>query len=102
MLAHLTWRHMAGIDRRPAGCQQREEGGLGPLQMEGDLIVAFRAYFLQILIPRLTRIDAQLLCGLPGEQIPSANDVLGREWPAVVPSDIVAQRQGQLGALLVP
>ena len=40
MAAHLARRHVAGIDRRLARGEQRDQVGLRPLQVEGDLVVA--------------------------------------------------------------
>ena len=40
MRAHLRRRHVAGIDRRIAGGEHRQQRGLRPLEMEGRLVVA--------------------------------------------------------------
>ena len=40
MLAHLPWRHMAGVDRRKPGGEQREQRRLRPLQAKRDLMIA--------------------------------------------------------------
>jgi len=70
--------------------------------MEGSLKVAVGGHLFEVAVPGLARVEAKLLGRLAGQQIPGAFDVLGGERPTVVPFDIVAQRQGQLGPLLVP
>jgi len=42
MAAHVARRNMAGVDRRPSGSQQRDERGLRPPQIEGNLAKVFR------------------------------------------------------------
>src|SRR5712671_1561874 len=93
---------MAGIDRRPAGSQQRQQRRLRPLQLEGHLVIAVRSHLFDVAVPGLARIDAKLLARLAGQKVPGALDVLGREGLAVVPFDALARREPQLGALLVP
>src|SRR5271166_2136863 len=102
MLAHVSRRDVAGVDRRPPGRQQGEKGTLRPFQMKGDLIVAVRRHLREVAVPALARIDAELLAGPAGEEIPGAFDVLGGERLAVVPFDALTQREGQLGPLFVP
>jgi hypothetical protein len=102
MRAHVARADVTRVHRRPAGRQQRQKRGLRLLQMEGNLKVAVGGHLFEVTVPGLARIEAKLLDRLAGQQIPSAFDVLGGERPAVVPSDIVAQWQGQLGPLLVP
>ena len=70
--------------------------------MEDDLVVAIGRHVLHIAVPRLARIDAQLLAGLAGQEIPGALDVRGSERLAVVPFHALAQREDQFGAFLVP
>src|SRR4029077_19375326 len=77
--AHVAWADMAGIDRCPAGGQQCQEGRLRPLQPKGNLEITVWRYLLDIAVPRFTRIDAQLLAGLAGEQVPGTFDVLRSE-----------------------
>src|SRR5260370_20081913 len=96
VLAHLAGRHMAGVDRRPSGSQHRQERGLRPLQMKGDLVVAFRGYFIEVAVPGFAWVETQLVARLSGQQVPGAFDVVGGERLAVMPSDVLAQRQGQL------
>ena len=63
-----------------------------PLQMEGDLVVAVRGHPLEVPVPGLARIDAELFARLAGQQVKGARDVCGGERLAVVPSDAFAQR----------
>src|SRR6185437_494595 len=100
--AHLARWHMAGIDRRPPGRQQRQQSRLRPLQVKGDFVVAVGRYLVEIEVPRLARIDAQLFAPDAHQQVPGAFDVGGSERLAVVPFDALAQWEGQLLAVLAP
>ena len=60
-LAHVARRDVAGIDRRLAGGEQREQRRLRPLQVKRDLVVAVRGDLFEIAVPGLARIDAELL-----------------------------------------
>ena len=93
---------MTGIDRRETGGEQRDEGGLRPLQTKRHLVIALGGDLLEIAVPSLTGVDAELLARLAAEQIPGALDVFGREGFAVVPFDALAQPERQLGLVLVP
>src|SRR5580692_8477509 len=66
VLAHVACRDVAGIDRREPGSESGEEGRLRPLQMEGDLVVAVRGHPLEVPIPGLAGIDAELLARRAG------------------------------------
>jgi len=48
MAAHLTRRHMAGIDRRVPGGEQHQKRRLRPLQMKGDLVMSVGADPLEV------------------------------------------------------
>ena len=100
--AHVARRYMAGIDRREPRGEQREETRLRPLQMEGDLEVPVGGDLFEVPVPGLARIDAQLLAGVAGQQIPGTFDVFGGERLAVVPFHTLAQREAQLGTILAP
>src|SRR5260370_1636760 len=102
MSAHVARRDMAGINRRPARRQQRDESGLRPLQVKGDFVIAVDRHLFEVSIPRFARIDAELLGRLASEHVPGALDVASSEGFAVMPPDAVAQGEGQLRALLVP
>ena len=102
MGAHLARRHMAGIDRRPAGGEQRKQCRLRPLQVEGDLVITIGRHPVEVEIPSLARIDAELFAADAHQQIPGAFDVGGGKGLAVVPFDALAQREGQLLAVLAP
>jgi hypothetical protein len=57
----------------PASMSMHEEA----LQTKGDLIVAVHGHLVEIAVPRLARIEAELLGRPAGRQVPSAFDVLG-------------------------
>src|SRR5580700_8308555 len=94
MAAHIARRNMAGVNWGKSRGEQRQKGRLRPLETEGDLVIAVRGDLFEVPVPGLTRIDAELLTRLAGEQVPGAFDILGRERPAVVPLDPLAKREG--------
>jgi hypothetical protein len=100
--AHVARRYVAWIDRCPAGGEQCQKRGLDAFEMKGDLVVAVGAHFFEVVPPGFARIDAELFRGVSGHQIHGAFDIIGGERSAVVPFHPLAQRQRQLGALLVP
>src|SRR5215510_1420874 len=102
MAAHVARHDMAWIDWRQPRCKKRNKRRLWALQMKGDLVVAVGGDLLKVAVPGLAWVDAKLLARPITEQVPGAFDVLGAERLAVVPSDALAQREGQLGAILVP
>jgi hypothetical protein len=102
MLAHLRRRHMAGIDRRQPGGEQRDQVGLRPLQMKGDLIVAVGGDLLDIAVPRFARVDAELVGRALQQRVPGAFDVTRGERLAIMPFDSLTQWEGQLRPVLVP
>ena len=102
MLAHLRRRNVAGVDRGEAGRQHHDERGLRLFQAEADLVVARRRDLLEVTVPGFARIDAKLLLGDAGHQIPGAFHIGRGERLAVVPFDALPQLQRQLGAVLVP
>src|SRR5207249_3707045 len=67
MSAHVARRHVAGIDRRESRSEQRDEGGLRPLQSERHLVVAIDGYLFEVPVPGLAGIDAELLGRLTGQ-----------------------------------
>src|SRR5207247_4543205 len=100
--AHVARRHMAGVDRRPAGRQKREQRRLRPLQMEGDLVIAVGGQRLEVRVPGFSGIETELLARCAGQQVPGTLDVLAGEGLAIMPFDALAQWEGQLGPVLVP
>src|ERR1051326_4397317 len=70
--------------------------------MKGDLVIAVCRNAIEIGVPGLPRIDAQLLGTLALEHFPGAFDIGGRERLAVMPFDTFVQRESQFGAVLVP
>src|SRR5713101_2655082 len=101
-LAHVARLDVAGIDRRIPTGESRKKARLWPLQMEGNFVIATGGDCFEVPPPGFARIDPELLARFPGQQVKGALDVLGRERFAVVPADPCAQRQGQLGPVLVP
>ena len=102
MLAHLRRRHVAGVDRREAGGQHHDEGGLRLLHAEADLVIVRGCHLLEVAVPGFAWVDAKLLHRHAGQEIPGAFDVSRGERLAVMPFDTLAELQGQLGAVLVP
>src|SRR6516225_5436468 len=100
MLPHFGRGNMAWIDHRIAGGQQHDKGRLWPSQAEGDLVVAVGRHLGEVAVPRLARIDPQLVVRFAEQQVPGAFDVRGGEEVAVVPLDTLAQRERQLGPVL--
>src|SRR5205823_2504392 len=90
MLPHIARRHVAGINRRVTGSEERKKDRLRPLQMEGDLKVAIGGDPLEGPVPGLAGVDAKLLVRFSGQQVKGAANVRGRERPAVVSFDPVA------------
>src|SRR6266576_1435347 len=76
---------MAGIDRRIAGGEQRQQRRLRPLQVEGDLEVAVGRDVGNLVIPGLARVLAEFLRRLAHQHVEGAFDVIGRKRLAVVP-----------------
>ena len=64
MAAHVARRHVAGVDRRVSGSEQREQGRLRALKMKDGVVVAVGGDFLDILVPALSRVGPQLIRGL--------------------------------------
>ena len=102
MLAHLLRRHMAGIDRRISGSEERDQRRLRLLQMKGRLVIAVGGDPIEVPVPRFARVDAELGSRLAEQHVPGALDVLcGKRLP-VVPANALAQAKGQFRAVLVP
>ena len=93
--AHVGGRHMAGIDRRIAGGEQRQQRRLRPLQIEGDLEVAVGRDVVDELVPGLARVLAELLRRFAHQHVEGAFDVGRGERLAVVPFDALVQFEGQ-------
>ena len=102
MAAHVARRDMARIDRRPARGQQRQNDGCGRFRWKVTSIIAIGGHLFEVVVPGFARVDAQFFARLALQQVPGAFDIRGRERLAVVPFDALAQREGQLGSLLVP
>src|SRR5262249_5612494 len=93
MLAHVTRRYMARIDRCIARGEQRNDRRLWPFQMKRRGEISVSGDRFDVLVPSLTRIGAQLLLRLAKQQIPGAIDVIGGKGVAVVPFDAAAQAE---------
>src|SRR6516162_5411368 len=98
MLAHVARADMAGIDRRIARGEHRNDRRLGPFQMEGRGQICVSSDRFDVLIPRLAWIGAELLRRLAEQQVPGTFDVIGSERAAVVPFDTPAQTECQLAS----
>src|SRR5436305_5573584 len=101
MLSHNLRRDMTGINWRIAGCQQRNECWLRPLQMEGYR-VALGADRFQVAVPSLPRVGAQLVLSLSQDQVPGAFDVGGGEWLAVMPTHSAPKLKRERSHVAVP
>src|SRR5712691_3290519 len=93
---------MAGVDRRKAGGEQRDEGRLRPLQVKASFVIAVGRDAVEVAVPSLARIAAQFLLRRALQQIPGTFDVLGGEGLAVMPFDTLAQLDGEFVAVLAP
>ena len=102
MGAHLGRRNVAGIDRRIAGGEQREQRGLRPLQLEGGLEVAIGRHVVDLIVPGLARVLAELLLRLAHQHLEGAFDVGRGERLAVMPFDALAQLEGQRLLVVAP
>ena len=100
--AHLARRHMAGINRRHAGREQHQKRRLRPLQHKGHGVIAVGHDIVEIAIPRLARVEPQLVGRFAGQQIPGAFDVVRGKRLAVMPFDALAQLKAEPGVIGVP
>src|SRR5262245_61631368 len=95
--AHVLGGDVARIDRRITRGEHDEKRGLRSVQNECRRVVAVDLHLLEVVPPNRARIFAELITSLTGQLVPGALDVLGRERLTVVPSDTLAQLEGQLG-----
>ena len=93
---------VAGIDRRVARREHREQRGLRALQVERRLQVAFGRDFLEVEVPVLARILAEAVLRLAGQHLERALHVRAGERLAVVPLHAFAQLEGQRLAVRAP
>jgi hypothetical protein len=93
---------VAGIDWGHAGGEQCDKRGLRPLQNKGDFIIPIGDNFGEVIVPGLTRVDAQPFGSLALHQVPGAFDVGRSERLAVVPFYTLAQVEEQLSPVFVP
>src|SRR5262249_2624284 len=100
--AHFSRRHVTGVYRGETGGEQRDHRRLRPFEMKRDLEVAVGRDLVEIAIPRLARVDPQLLRGIAGDEIPGALHVTGGEGLAIMPFDALAQAKSQFRLGLVP
>ena len=76
MLAHLLRRHVAWIDRRISGREQREQRRLRLLQMKDRLVIAVGGDPIEVPVPRFARVDAELGSRPAEQHVPGALDIL--------------------------
>jgi len=69
------------------------------LEVKGHLVIAIGDACFDIAVPGFTQVDAQLLTS---RALDRAFDFRGGERLAGTPFDALAQRNRQLGALLIP
>ena len=100
LAAHVRDRHMAGIDRRVARGEQRQQRGLAVLEMEGRVEIAVGRHLLDIAPPCRARVAPQLVGA--DQQVERAGHIRGRERLAVVPLHALPQLESELLAVLIP
>ena len=94
--AHVARRDVAGINRRVAGGEQRQQRRLRPLQFEGRFVIAVDGHVVDLVVPGLSRVLPELLLRLAHQHVEGAFDVGRGERLAVMPFDALAQLEGQL------
>ncbi len=102
MRAHLARRNVAWINRRIAGGEQRDQGRLALLEVEGHFAVAVGGDLVDIGKPGFAVVEAQLLRRFTGQQIVRAFDVRGRKGLSIMPFDALAEVKAQFGRVLAP
>ena len=100
--AHLARRDVAGVDRRVAGGEQRQQRRLRPLQVERCFEIAVDGDVVDLIVPGLSRVLAELLLRLAHQHVEGAFDVGRRERLAVMPFDALPQLEGQLLVVAAP
>ena len=100
--AHVAGRDVAGIDRRIAGGEQRQQRRLRPLQVERGLEVAVDSDVDDLVVPGLARVLAEFLLRLAHQHVEGAFDVGRRERLAVVPLDALAKLEAELLLVIAP
>jgi hypothetical protein len=102
VLPHLGGRHMARVDRTIGRGQHHRKGRLRPLHDEGDRVIALGHDTVEVAVPRLARVQPQLVLRLADQQLPGASDIGGGEGFPVMPSDALAQFEAEPGVVGVP
>ena len=95
-------RDVAGIDRRVAGREHREDRRLRARQMERRLQVAFGRDFLDVGEPVLARVLAEAVLRFAGQHLEGALHVGAGERLAVMPLHAFAQLEGERLAVRAP
>ncbi len=93
---------MAGIDRRVAGGEQRQQRRLRPLQIEGGLIVAVDRHVVDLVVPGLSRVLPEFLRRLAHQHVEGAFDVGRGERLAIVPFDVMSKLEGERLVVAAP
>jgi hypothetical protein len=102
VLPHLRRCHMAGVDRRIARGEQREQRRLRALEVKGGGAFVIGGDARDILPPEFAWVGAQRCRSPTEQQFPSALHIMRGEWLAVMPAHPVAQPEGQRGAVFAP
>src|SRR3954451_6611751 len=93
---------MAWVNRRKSGSEQCDKRRLRPLKLERHFLFAVDDHIIEVAVPGLPRVEAELVLRLALQQLKRALDVLGRERFAVMPFDALAQFKRQVFAVLAP
>ena len=95
---------MRWIDRRLAGGEHEEHGGLGALEAEDDGVGLRGLHRFHVGVPVLARVDPELGGGLRdlANHVEGELDILRRERLAVVPAHVLAEKEHEVPVVLLP
>jgi hypothetical protein len=102
--AHLGGGDVGGIHRRVPGREHEEQRRLRPLEMEDDGVRIRRLDVVDVGVPVLARVEAQLALGVLGlaDHVERVLDVLRAERLAVVPLDALAEEEHEVAIVVLP
>jgi len=97
-------RDVRGIDRGIAGCKHQQQRRLRPLQPEDHRVRIGSLDCLDVGVPVLARVDAELRLGLGSlaHHVEGELDVLRGEGLAVVPLDVLAEKEHKVSIAVLP
>ena len=101
--AHRRLRNVAGIYGRKSAGEQHGQARLRLAQFERGLVVAIDRDVLELRVPDLARVAAEIVnVALADQHPPGALHVPGSEWLAVVPLHALPQFESQFGIGRIP